>query len=248
MRLEAYLHAAHFGARKQSTCTAARKIRAYNARVPFNPLQVFIHFAFVEFYNRFAFTYDTVSKIVSRGEWRAWTRAAIPFLRGKRILEIAFGTGDLHLDLYDAGFIPFGIDLSPYMCEITTRKFRARGLVPRLTRADVCALPFPDNYFSSLVMTFPPGFIFNPTAMSEMRRVLEPEGVLVWVDAAEMDARTVWDRMINSAFAATGTGVPLDARIDALKASQTNDAAWMWRIERVALPTSHVHVFIATKK
>lgn len=215
--------------------------------MPFHPIQALLRFAFHAFYNSFAFTYDWVSEIVSRGEWRAWTRAAIPFLRGRRILEIAFGTGNLHLDLFDAGYNPTGIDLSPYMHEITAQKFRARSLAPRLARADVCALPFPDNYFSSLVMTFPPG-LFNPAAMREMYRVLEPDGALVWVDAAELDSRTVWGRVINQAFAITGTGVPLETRLAALAEAQTNGAAWTWRVARVALESSRVHVFIAIKQ
>jgi ubiquinone/menaquinone biosynthesis C-methylase UbiE len=207
-----------------------------------------IRFAFHAFYNPFAFTYDAVSAVVSRGEWRAWTRAAIPFLRGARILEIAFGTGNLHLDLCDAGYAPVGIDLSPHMLAITARKFRARKLIPRLARADVCALPFPDNYFSSLVMTFPSGFIFIPAAMQELYRVLEPEGVLVWVDAAYLEPRDVWSRLINCAFALTGTGAPLDARTAALRAAAAAGIAWTWRVETVASRASRVHVFIATKK
>lgn len=188
-----------------------------------------------------------VSRIVSRGEWRAWTRAAIPFLRGTRILEIAFGTGDLHQDLHDAGYVPIGIDLSPYMLEITRRKFQKRGIVPRLARADVCALPFPDNFFSSLVMTFPPGFIFNPAAMLEMYRVLEPEGVLVWVDAAYVEPRDLWSRFINQAFALTGTGTPAKLRTAALDAAHAAGATWAWRAETVASPTSRVQVFIPVK-
>src|SRR5262245_4931169 len=104
--------------------------------------RAFLGFSFDQFYNRFAFTYDAVSAIVSRGEWRAWTRAALPFIRGSRILELGFGTGNLHLDLHAAGYTPIGIDLSPTMHAITQAKFRPRGLAPRLARADVHAMPF----------------------------------------------------------------------------------------------------------
>lgn len=211
-------------------------------------LRAGIRFAFHQFYNRFAFTYDTVSAIVSRGEWRAWTRAALPFVRGTRVLEIAFGTGNLHLDLYAAGYAPYGIDLSPYMQAITQKKLRAQNRTPRLARADACALPFPNNFFSTLIMTFPPGFIFNPAAMREMYRVLEPQGVLVWVDAAELDANDWWGNFINRAFQITGTGAPLRARIESLEAASQSGARWTWRVETVRVAASRVHVFIARKE
>lgn len=225
-----------------------RGISAYNARVLFQPARALLLFAFHEFYNRFAFTYDVTSRVVSRGEWRAWTRAAIPFLRGARILEIAFGTGNLHLDLSAAGYTPVGIDLSPYMLDITRRKFQKRGIAPQLARADVCALPFPDHSFSSLVMTFPPGFIFNPTAMLEMYRVLEPQGALVWVDAAYLEPRDVWSRCINLAFRFTGTAAPAHARTMALDAARAAGAVWSWRAETVRSRMGSVQVFIAVKQ
>jgi ubiquinone/menaquinone biosynthesis C-methylase UbiE len=207
-----------------------------------------IRFAFDQFYNRFAFTYDAVSAVVSRGEWRAWTRAALPFVRGTRVLEIAFGTGNLHLDLHAAGYVPVGIDLSPYMHAITSKKFRARNILPRLARANVSALPFPSDFFSTLVMTFPPGFVFNPAAVSEMHRVLEHQGVLVWVDAAEMDAGDMWDRLINGAFQITGTGLPADAREQVLQAELQEGARWTWRVETVRARASSVRVIIASKE
>lgn len=207
-----------------------------------------VRFAFHEFYNRFAFTYDAVSAVVSRGEWRAWTRAALPFVRGTRILEIAFGTGNLQLDLYTAGYTPAGIDLSPAMHAITSGKFRARGIRPRLARADVRALPFPSGFFSTLVMTFPPGLLIQPAAVQEMHRVLEPKGVLVWVDAAEMDAGDVWGRLINRAFQVTGTGLAEDARAQALRADPAGEARWTWRVETVRARASCVRVFIAGKE
>src|SRR5581483_1666653 len=135
-----------------------------------------MRFAFDQFYNRFAFTYDVVSAVVSRGEWRSWTRAGIPYLRGSRILEVAFGTGNLQLDLHAAGYRPFGIDLSPNMHAITRSKFRAAGSLPRLVRGDVRALPFAAGAFSSLIVTFPPGFMSDPAAAAELGRVLERSG------------------------------------------------------------------------
>lgn len=211
-------------------------------------LQGWVRFAFHQFYNRFAFTYDTVSAVVSRGEWRAWTRAALPFVRGTRVLEIAFGTGNLQLDLYAAGCAPVGIDLSPYMHAITSKKLWTRNISPRLACADACALPFPSDYFSTVVMTFPPGFVLHPAAMREMHRVLEYKGVLVWVDEAEMDASDLWGRLINRAFQITGTGLSADARAQILQAGAEQGPRWTWRVETVSARASRVRVMIAGKE
>lgn len=206
-----------------------------------------LEFAFEQFYTRFAFTYDAVSAIVSRGAWRAWIRAALPFVRGPRVLELAFGTGNLQVDLYAAGLNPYGIDLSPQMLGLARQKLRARGLPARLARADVCALPFPSNFFSTLVMTFPPGFVFNPQALYEMWRVLEPQGRLVWVDAAFLESKDWYTRLLNRAFQITGGGADQTRRAHILDAARADGAPWHWRIETARLRASSVHIFIASK-
>ncbi len=157
----------------------------------------FLRFAYRLFYNPFAFTYDTVSSLVSRGQWRTWTRAAIPYLRGSRILEVPCGTGNLLLDLSGAGYAPVGVDLSPWMLRITRGKFGRGAIRSRLVRARVQALPFPDSAFDSVIMTFPPGFIYDPLALGELRRVLAVDGILLWVDAGRLVLRDAWSRFRN---------------------------------------------------
>jgi len=216
------------------------------------PWYRFVRWGFGEFYNRFAFTYDAVSNVVSRGEWRDWTRAVLPFIRGTRILEIAFGTGNLHLDLHDHGYAPVGVDLSPYMHEITRKKFRAQNRpLPRLVRADVRGLPFPSNHFTSLVMTFPPGFMRDAAAAAELHRVLEPAGVLLWVDAAYLYPGDAWSQLLNRAFRATGSvSDETDVLTPLMEALAGDPAAprWRWQVQTVEYPTSRVQVMIATKQ
>ncbi len=167
-----------------------------------------IRLFYKHFYNRLAFTYDLISMVVSRGEWRAWTRAAIPFVRPPNVLEIAFGTGNLLLDLVKAGYAPLGVDLSPYMIQISQLKFQARGLSIPIVRARVQQLPFPSAHFSSVVMTFPPGFITNEHAIREIRRVLTDDGCLIWVDAPHLYPRDAWSRFLNWAYQLTGGAPP----------------------------------------
>ena len=46
-------------------------------------------------YNELAWSYDLVSWAVSLGQWRTWGRASLRYLLGPRVLEVAFGTGDI---------------------------------------------------------------------------------------------------------------------------------------------------------
>ena len=157
----------------------------------------FLRFTFHLFYNPFAFTYDFVSALVSRGHWRAWTNAAIPRIRGTRILELPCGTGNLLLDMQSAGYAPIGIDLSPSMLAITRAKLQRRGAPQRLARGRAQALPFPGGAFDSVVMTFPPGFISDPATLTEIRRVLDARGRLIWVDGARFLQHGLWSRLVN---------------------------------------------------
>lgn len=215
-------------------------------------LRAAVRWGLNELYTRFAFAYDFVSAFVSRGEWRAWTRAAIPFVQGTRVLEIAHGTGNLHLDLYAAGITPIGIDLSPNMGALTQQKFRAeKKNAPLLVRTRVQALPFPDAAFSALVMTFPPGFVHDLDAMQEMWRVLEANGVLLWVDAPLLYPRDGWGRFLNWLFQFTGGCA--NPETDEIKRllHESHDGAlermFAWRVERVEANNSAVHVFIGMK-
>jgi SAM-dependent methyltransferase len=138
--------------------------------------------AFESLYGPFAWAYDWVSRTFFLGQWRLWQRASIPHLRGKRVLEIGMGTGNLQIDLSRAGFEVWGIDLSPQMIRQAKRKARRLSLAPfRVCRARAEALPFPDASFDSLVSTFPSEYIARPETLSELARVLRPGGTLVIV-------------------------------------------------------------------
>ena len=163
----------------------------------------FVRFVFHHFYNEFAWTYDLVSRIVSRGKWHDWQRAALPELQGERVLEVAFGTGDLLWDMTVGGYECAGVDLSPYMVWMTARKFRRRGGRAPICRARAQDLPFPDGAFHSLVATFPDYFILDPVAQGEMARVLVPGGRLVLVEGGRILKTDLWSRFLNWAFRIT---------------------------------------------
>lgn len=105
-----------------------------------------------------------------------------PPYRGMKVLEVGCGTGT-NLRLYvDAGCAAVGIDLSPSMLEVARRKL---GNQADLHLADAVELPFGDASFD-LVTAFltlheMPAMTRN-AALSEMVRVVRPEGRILLID------------------------------------------------------------------
>ncbi len=143
-----------------------------------------VRFGFRLLYNELAFTYDTVSTVVSLGAWRCWQRAALAHLDANPsdlILELAHGTGNLQLDLADRGYTAIGYDLSPYMGRIAQGKLQKHGIAARLARGIAQQLPFPNDTFKAVISTFPTDFIFAPETLREINRVLLRDGRLIIV-------------------------------------------------------------------
>jgi ubiquinone/menaquinone biosynthesis C-methylase UbiE len=125
-------------------------------------------------YYQMAWTYDFIARLVSFGQWAAWRRSALQFLKPGPTLELAFGTGGLFVDLVEMGYQPIGIDLSPYMARLASRRLRAKGLAIPLNQAKAQALPFPSNHFANVIATFPTNYMFDPATLAEVWRVLKP--------------------------------------------------------------------------
>ncbi len=206
--------------------------------------RAWLRFAFHLFYNPFAFTYDAVSAVVSRGRWRAWMRAAIPRVGGTRVLEVPCGTGNLLLDLHAAGYAPIGVDLSASMLRITRGKLGASGIRAPLIRARAQALPFSNGAFDSIVMTFPPGFVYDPAAFAEFRRVLDLRGHLIWVDGARFVQPGLWERLANRWLDFAGS----EAEYEHLMRQELERAGFDVQVEWVADEASVVAVATATRR
>lgn len=160
-------------------------------------------------YREMAWSYDLVSRIVSLGRWRDWQRAAMRFARGRRVLELAFGTGNLMLDWHARGLTPVGIDLSPQMARIAARKLRAQGLPLTLVQGRAQALPFAQATFDAVISTFPTEFILEQATVAEVERVLRPGGRLVVALGASPTGRDLPSRFIERLYFITGQSPPL---------------------------------------
>jgi ubiquinone/menaquinone biosynthesis C-methylase UbiE len=170
-----------------------------------------VRFGFRLLYNEMAWTYDSVSWVVSLGEWRSWQRAALKHLNlsyGSRVLELAHGTANLHLDLFAAGYLPVGLDFSPYMGTIARRKLVGYNLPYKLVRARAQSLPFASRTFPAVISTFPTEFIVDPATISEVYRVLNPGGRLVFVPNGTLTKGGLAKKAIEIAYTATGQRDP----------------------------------------
>jgi ubiquinone/menaquinone biosynthesis C-methylase UbiE len=203
-----------------------------------------LRIAFRLLYNELAWTYDLVSWGVSAGQWRAWQRTALPYVRAGPVLDVAHGTGSFLLDLQAAGKTPVGLDLSPAMSRLARRKVRSRLPAVPLARGRVQALPFASSSFGSLVATFPTEFILDAAAVVEFYRVLASGGVLVIVPVAVVTGLALPDRLARALLVATDQAT--EAWLEPLQ-SIYQPAGFATHVERVRLPRSEVLVIIAEK-
>ena len=207
-------------------------------------LRVLLRWFFALLYNPLAWTYDWVSWTVSVGQWRRWQRAALNYVRPGPVLEIAHGTGNLLLDLHQAGLAPVGLDRSAAMGQIAQRKLRAQGLAIPLIRGRVQALPLASGAFASLVATFPTDFVLDPQAVAEFHRVLQPAGRLIIIPLALITGPALPDRLARWLFRVTDQAS--EAWLDPLDRLY-RPAGFSVQIERVRLPRSVVLVIVAEK-
>jgi len=98
------------------------------------------------------------------------------------VLEVAIGTG-LNLPHYRADQRVAGIDISGEMLAIARRRATELGRRVELQEGDAHRLPFGDGSFDTVVCTLSLCNIPDTDrALSEMHRVLRPDGRLVLVD------------------------------------------------------------------
>ncbi|MES3517766.1 MAG: class I SAM-dependent methyltransferase [Natronomonas sp.] len=86
---------------------------------------------------------------IDRREKEAVLNALGP-LEGKRILEVACGTGRFTVMLEDQGADVIGMDISEAMLEQGRQKARQSGLSPEFMVGDAGRLPFPDDHFDAV--------------------------------------------------------------------------------------------------
>ena len=200
-------------------------------------------------YGPMAWSYGLVSWLASLGQWRAWQRAALPYIQGQDVLELAHGPGHLLHDLAGAGYAATGVDLSPQMGRRAQRLLRRRGLSVPLVRGRGEQLPFASGSFDTVVSTFPTPFILAGDTLQSVHRVLRPGGRMVIVPQAYLTGRGPLARFVNWLYVITGQRPATVAP----SAARRPPVAWMERVHAhgfqleialVSLPRSDVMVLI----
>jgi len=142
--------------------------------------------------------YDLINHVITLGMDNGWRRqAALTCLKDRpgRILDICCGTGDLAITIAQlASYAPeiSGADYSRPMLEIAKAKASSstRGENIRFINADVACLPFADNYFDCVGISFAFRNLTyknpqTPTYLKEILRVLKPGGRFVIVESSQ---------------------------------------------------------------
>jgi demethylmenaquinone methyltransferase/2-methoxy-6-polyprenyl-1,4-benzoquinol methylase len=132
-----------------------------------------------EMFDEVAGRYDLTNDVLSLGQDRLWRRAvvrAIDARPGERLLDIAAGTGTSSEPFADAGVDVVPADFSLGMLRAGNRR---RPDLP-FTAADALALPFADNSFDVVTMSFGLRNVADPgRALEEFHRVTTPGGRLL---------------------------------------------------------------------
>ena len=211
-----------------------------------------ITFGFRLLYNELAWTYDAVSWLVSMGQWRQWQKAAIPFLSGQAILELAHGPGHMLLELESNGYDVIGLDLSPFMTRMASRRLQQNESAAEILRAQAQRLPFLSSTFDSILATFPTIFIVDPATLAELHRVIRPGGSVIIVPQARLTGGGILRRLIEWLYTITGQEpVPKDEQLISpnwfMAEELFTGAGFSLNIEDVDLERSIVTIVIATR-
>ncbi len=132
-------------------------------------------------YHPFAWMYDFVAWLVSFGYWSRWRIDALYYLGEGNILEVGFGTGELLIEMTSRGLDVTGVELSPQMHRVVSRKLQRLRLSARRVRGQAGAMPFPSACFDNIIATFPSNYIMQEQTLQEVHRVLTVNGRLVIV-------------------------------------------------------------------
>jgi demethylmenaquinone methyltransferase / 2-methoxy-6-polyprenyl-1,4-benzoquinol methylase len=142
-----------------------------------------------EMFDNISPKYDFLNHLLSGGIDIYWRKRAIKLLRKaqpRTILDIATGTGDFAIEalaLKPEKII--GVDISEGMLAVGREKIKRLGKqgVIELRSGDSESLPFADNYFDAVIVSFGVRNFENLLAgLSDMNRVMRPGGTCVIVE------------------------------------------------------------------
>lgn len=131
-------------------------------------------------YTRYAKAYDYFMMFFPL--WKKWLRSVLPYIKGDKILEVSFGPAYL-LTMYPEDSELYALDYNNTMVERAKIKMERCGRKVDIIKGNVEDMPYPDDYFDTVINTMAfTGYPDGEKALSEMIRVLKPDGVLLLLD------------------------------------------------------------------
>ncbi|PIT09090.1 bifunctional demethylmenaquinone methyltransferase/2-methoxy-6-polyprenyl-1,4-benzoquinol methylase [Snodgrassella alvi] len=130
--------------------------------------------------------YDVMNDVMSGGLHRVWKHFTIttaPLRKGDRVLDIAGGSGDLSRGwakrVGRSGEV-WLTDINSSMLTVGRDRLLNEGLALPVALCDAEKLPFADNYFNLVSVSFGlRNMTHKEVALAEMYRVLQPGGTLL---------------------------------------------------------------------
>jgi len=171
----------------------------------------------VNFYNQWILP-SILDMIMRRRELQKFRAAALAPAKG-RVIEIGIGSG-LNLPFYgkEVEFL-IGVDPSARSLAIARHRIAAAGRKAALLQGSANALPCEDNSADTVVVTWTLCSIADPlTALREVRRVLKPDGRMLFVEhglSPECHVRR-WQRRLTPVWRKIAGGCHLDRKMDDL--------------------------------
>ncbi len=132
-------------------------------------------------YERLASIYDLYDAPMEAMGGARRRRRLLSRARGN-VLEVGVGTGR-NLEHYPAAVSLTGIDVSERMLERARRRATDLGVRVRLERADVQALPYPDETFDTVTAACVFCSVADPVrGLQEVLRVVKPDGQVLLLE------------------------------------------------------------------
>ncbi|MCX7520692.1 class I SAM-dependent methyltransferase [Microbacterium sp. STN6] len=171
--------------------------------------------------------YDRTNAVLSVGNaalWRIATTRAIDPAPGERILDVAAGTGTSSAALTRTGARVVAADFSAGMIEVG-RARNADNPFIEFAHADATALPFDDDLFDAVTISFGLRNVVDPrAALAEFYRVTKPGGRLVICEFSHPPLPL----LRRAYFAYLRYGMPVLARL-----ASSNAAAYDYLMESI---------------
>jgi demethylmenaquinone methyltransferase/2-methoxy-6-polyprenyl-1,4-benzoquinol methylase len=137
--------------------------------------------------------YDFLNHLLSANTDKRWRRVVARELEkklstdGRKILDVACGTGDLAIELASTLKAEVtAIDFCRPMLDVARPKAAARGMQIEFLEADALDLPFEDGAFDAATIAFGLRNLFSvEKGLRELLRVLKPNGMVAILEMSK---------------------------------------------------------------